>query len=1343
MHPLAPSEEERAPRRLGEEQGHGQDQSWAYSQSTNQRVAQDGGWGGGSQNQQNYHNSRGDDSNVHETHVDVNLSTLNSDNRQDQEEREQEFARQQHRRHYAGLDDEDDDAFAIGVGAEAASRGERCSRCTGRFLRRLGSCLCRCLFCGCIGKRRKFEEGSRRIYVNDAESTHELGVHATNLVSTTKYTWYDFVPKFAVEAFSKFANAYFLVVCFLQAIPDISITNGVPYNAMPLATVLLVEAVALILEDSQRQKDDIIANTSNVVRLEAEGSFRRCTWADVRVGDILCIKNREPIPADLMILATSNENGQCFVETKSLDGETNLKLRQAVSGRGIGMSGLELLALRGSIEFQQPDAIIDSFDGFVSLQTVDNVTVERTLTIENLLLRGCILRNTNVVCGIVLNCGHDTKIMMGSTGTQAKLSDLDIKVNQYLVRFLAFEVIISILAAVLSRRWFIINGQNAYYLELQSFAAKKFVTQIFTFFLLIANMIPIALYVAMKFARFFQAQVMMMDSEMWLPNEKNPDLVTPMRVRSMDLNDALGQVDHLFTDKTGTLTTNLMEFRKCSIAGKSYGLGSTSIGIKSLERKGQAAHAEELRKQTEDLPALHAQFFHFIDNPEDSLVKAMQQENQFGEGTMYEFFTALALCHEVLLERVHDEYGRFTGEIRLSAASPEDQALVSAANEFGVEFCGRNHEGDAELMVLSYRGQNSSRVRTFEILQVFDFTSSRKRMSVIARDAESHRVHLICKGGDDVMFARVRRPCGHLGATEAHLNRYAEEGLRTLVVAQRELEWEEYERWQFRFNTVKSDLDELSKRKRKEPNAIDSLMDELETNMDLLGAVAIEDRLQDEVPETLQQLSEAGMKIWMLTGDKLETALNIGYACNLFPDELQVVSFGNAAAGNVGPELAALAQSSDDREIALVLEGRAIDAALFDATEAFAKLSLTRCRAVVACRSSPLQKSALVKFIKRCKYAFRTGGQTLAVGDGANDVPMIQAAHIGVGIQAAGGMQAANSAEYSIAQFRYLSRLLLVHGRSNYRRISKLILFTFYKNIMLTSAQFLFSFANGWSGQKYYFELGVQSFNLIFTMLPSFLLAVFDKDLPDFVVLRFPEVYELGLKNQVFTSNVFWQWIWNAVWHAFIIFASVAGLWQAHNHDLWQQGCMVLSLVILVANSKIFFELSRWTYVDHCAWWLTLILWPCCALVFELPMWLRAGTEWGFVWLGVFSSVASNPTSWLVVLFAFVVCFVRDFTAKGWRRAFDARIYHVLQECLAFNKSVPTREEFFASHERGPLPSTYLPATDIPTRPPRQGEERFRQLHRMSTSISYEDEQFERRERQNSRRDAPLHIELT
>ena len=349
------------------------------------------------------------------------------------------------------------------------------------------------------------------------------------------------------------------------------------------------------------------------------------------------------------------------------------------------------------------------------------------------------------------------------------------------------------------------------------------------------------------------------------------------------------------------------------------------------------------------------------------------------------------------------------------------------------------------------------KVETHELLCILDFNNVRKRMSVIVK--YEGKIRLFSKGADNVIFERLA--AGQDAAkrrTQEHLDKFATDGLRTLVLGVRELSQEQFDDWKAEHHQAAIALENRDEK-------LDAVYNMIERDLSLIGATAIEDKLQDGVPQTIANLQLAGIKVWVLTGDKQETAINIGYSCNLLNDDMwdEPYIVDGHTSEEVMKQLAAHRRSIDthmnqtrntdalsmrtlsaasiaetEPEVsggfALVINGHSLVHALTPDLELAFLGVAEHCTAVICCRVTPLQKALVVELIKKYKEAV-----SLAIGDGANDVSMIKAADIGVGISGQEGMQAVLASDYSIAQFRYLERLLLVHGRWSYYRMCKFL----------------------------------------------------------------------------------------------------------------------------------------------------------------------------------------------------------------------------------------------------------------------------------------------------------------
>ncbi|KAG5457226.1 MAG: phospholipid-transporting ATPase 1, partial [Olpidium bornovanus] len=386
-------------------------------------------------------------------------------------------------------------------------------------------------------------------------------------------------------------------------------------------------------------------------------------------------------------------------------------------------------------------------------------------------------------------------------------------------------------------------------------------------------------------------------------------------------------------------------------------------------------------------------------------------------------------------------------------------------------------------------------------------------MSAVIRGADG-QIRIYCKGADTVILERLGGSNPFVERTLAQLEDYASEGLRTLCLAVRCIPEEEYAVWSGIYDRAATQL-------VNRQDELDKAAEIIEKDLLLLGATAIEDKLQDGVPETIHTLAQAGIKIWVLTGDRQETAINIGYSCKLIMEDYSLIICNEeshfATKDFLEKKLQAVKQASEQLDaegqelepMCLIIDGATLRYALEKEVElVFLELAMF-CKAVVCCRVSPLQKALVVKLVKK-----QAKSVLLAIGDGANDVSMIQAAHVGVGISGMEGLQAARSADFAISQFRYLRKLLLVHGAWSYQRLSKLILYSFYKNITLYMTQFWYVFFNGFSGQVIFESWTITYYNVLFTVAPPIVLGVFDQYVSARMLDRYPQMYTLGQRSE-------------------------------------------------------------------------------------------------------------------------------------------------------------------------------------------------------------------------------------
>uniref|UniRef100_A0A674BPC3 Phospholipid-transporting ATPase n=1 Tax=Salmo trutta TaxID=8032 RepID=A0A674BPC3_SALTR len=1043
-------------------------------------------------------------------------------------------------------------------------------------------------------------EDARQIFINQPQLTK----FCTNHVSTAKYNVLTFLPRFLYAQFRRAANSFFLFIALLQQIPDVSPT-GRWTTLVPLILILLVAALKEIVEDLFSALLSPCCYGYCSIAVLSLDLFSYLFSLSLLLDNFCEHYYRYILHCfDGHFLFTSEPHAMCYIETSNLDGETNLKIRQGLQVTADDKDADSLSRLSGCMECESPNRHLYDFVGVIRLEGHSPVP----LGPEQILLRGARLRNTQWVNGMVVYTGHDTKLMQNSTRPPLKLSSVEHITNTLILALFGCLLAISLVCSAGQTLWKTQHGDFAWYMDLNYGGAANFGLNFLTFIILFNNLIPISLLVTLEVIKFIQAYFINWDMDMhYEPTD------TSAVARTSNLNEELGQVKYIFSDKTGTLTCNVMQFKKCTIAGVAYGHNTDSP---EEEGFGDPTLPENLNN----------------DHPTATIIQ--------------DFLTMMAVCHTAVPEKTEDT-------IVYQASSPDEGALVRAASSLGFVFSGRTPDS----VIIHTLGTE----QRFELLNVLEFTSDRKRMSVIMR-TPSGRIRLYCKGADSVIYERLADSSKYKDITLNHLEQFATEGLRTLCYAVTNISDESYEQWAELYQRAATSLTNRALKMEESYELI-------ERNLQLLGATAIEDKLQDKVPETIETLLRADIKIWILTGDKQETAINIGHSCRLLRKNMGLLVVNEetlegtrtALSHHCGMLGEALHREND---VALVMDGETLKYALsFEVRQYFLDLALS-CKAVICCRVSPLQKSEVVDLVKRQVKVI-----TLAVGDGANDVGMIQTAHVGVGISGNEGLQAANSSDYSIAQFKYLRNLLLVHGAWNYNRVSKCILYCFYKNIVLYIIEIWFAIVNGFSGQILFERWCIGLYNVIFTAMPPLALGIFERCCKKENMLKYPELYKTSQNALGFNTKVFWAHCLNGLLHSVIlfwlpllIFQHDTVSWNGKTPDYLLLGNMVYTFVVITVCLKAGLETSSWTLFSHIAIWGSVFLWV-------LFFWLYS-TWWPVIAIapdmsGQAEMLFTSGVFWMSLLFIPVTSLLFDVAFRVVKRSFWKNLVDEVQELEA------------------------------------------------------------------------------
>uniref|UniRef100_A0A3Q3IVB8 Phospholipid-transporting ATPase n=1 Tax=Monopterus albus TaxID=43700 RepID=A0A3Q3IVB8_MONAL len=1059
-------------------------------------------------------------------------------------------------------------------------------------------------------RKRPPPEEERRVRANDREYNEKFQ-YASNCIVTSKYNIITFLPVNLFEQFQEVANTYFLFLLILQLIPQISSLSWFT-TIVPLALVLSITAVKDATDDYFRHKSDNQVNNRQSQVL-IRGSLQNEKWMNVRVGDIIKLENNQFVAADVLLLFSSEPHGLCYIETAELDGETNMKVRQSVSVTSEPGDPNNLASFDGEVVCEPPNNKLDRFCG--TLYWRDK---KYTLTNQNMLLRGCVLRNTEACYGLVIFAGPDTKLMQNSGRTKFKRTSIDRLMNTLVLWIFGFLVCMGVILAVGNAVWerevgSLFQSYLPWDPPVDNFLFSAFLS-FWSYVIILNTVVPISLYVSVEVIRLGHSYFINWDQQMFC-SQCN----TAAAARTTTLNEELGQVEYIFSDKTGTLTQNIMSFNKCSINGQTY---------------GKCTHLTH------------------------SHTKSCTYLFKVGDSHTHEFFRLLSLCHTVMSEEKSE------GELVYKAQSPDEGALVAAARNFGFMFCSRT----PGTITIREMGQPV----TYTLLAILDFNNIRKRMSVIVRNPEG-RIRLYCKGADTVLLERLH-PCNQelMNITSDHLNEYAADGLRTLALAYRDLTEDEWEAWAESHRCA-------GKATSCREDRLAATYDQIEQDMMLLGATAIEDKLQEGVPETIAILSLANIKIWVLTGDKQETAVNIGYSCKMLTDDMtEVFIISGHTVQSVRQELRSALSfelnggvkqlqcsppppsnltDNISGEFALVINGHSLAHALEADMETEFVSTACACKAVICCRVTPLQKAQVVELIKKHKKAV-----TLAIGDGANDVGMIKSAHIGVGISGQEGIQAALASDYSFSQFRFLQRLLLVHGRWSYLRMCRFLCYFFYKNFAFTMVHFWFGFFCGFSAQTVYDQYFITLYNIVYTSLPVLAMGIFDQDVPDHRSLEYPKLYEPGQLNLLFNKREFFiciaQGIYTSVVLFFVPYTVLSDATQSTGVPLADHQTFAMTTataLVIVVSVQIALGTGFWTVINH------VCVWGSLGSYFTIMFALHSQTLFRifpsqFHFVGSAQSTLLQPVVWLTIALATAICIVPVLAVRFLKLALRPRL---------------------------------------------------------------------------------------
>ncbi|KAM0714076.1 hypothetical protein Q7P37_011040 [Cladosporium fusiforme] len=788
--------------------------------------------------------------------------------------------------------------------------------------------------------------------------------------------------------------------------------------------------------------------------------------------------------------------GEAFIRTDQLDGETDWKLRLA-SPLAQTLPASEYGRIR--VVAGKPDKRVNDFVGTIELvsksrtaydppvdgsgdfASADDATANKSspLTIDNTAWANTVLASSTTVHAVVIYTGPQTRAALSTSASRSKTGLLELEINSltkilcFLTAFLSFLLV--------AFEGFDTKDGNAWYVS------------VMRFLILFSTIVPISLRVNLDMGKSVYAWFIHRDPGI-------PDTV----VRTSTIPEDLGRIEYLLSDKTGTLTRNEMELRKVHVGTVSYG-GDAMEEVTSYV-------SQAFSDNTGNVNTLFTPSSSF-----DALSGATRTRREIGI-RVRDLVLALALCHNVTPTAEEDESG--APVISYQASSPDEIAIVQWTEQVGLKLVHR----DRKSITLQFTSDGRTVVKV-EILNIFPFTSDSKRMGVVVRfqrfadgskQSDEDEIVFFQKGADTVMTSIVAAN----DWLDEETGNMAREGLRTLVVGRKPLTVQQYAAFSAAYCEASLSL------QNRDSELASVVKQHLEHNLELLGVTGVEDKLQPHVKPSLELLRNAGIKIWMLTGDKVETARCVAVSSKLVSRGQHIHTIAGLKRKDTA--LDALAPLSNRPNAALLIDGQSLALYLNHYRSTFISTAV-KLPAVIACRCSPTQKASVALLIRAY-----TKKRIACIGDGGNDVSMIQAADVGVGIVGKEGRQASLAADFSITQFAHLTKLLVWHGRNSYKRSAKLAQFVIHRGLLISVCQTVFSVGSKFEPVALYRDWLLVGYATIYTMMPVFSL-VLDRDVDEGLANLYPELYKELTSGKSLSYRTFFIWVGISVYQGLII----------------------------------------------------------------------------------------------------------------------------------------------------------------------------------------------------------------
>ncbi|KAF7113986.1 hypothetical protein CNMCM5793_006169 [Aspergillus hiratsukae] len=1034
----------------------------------------------------------------------------------------------------------------------------------------------------------------REVFVGQAQRSK----YPANIVSNAKYTPWSFLPRTLYNEFSFFFNIYFLLVALSQIIPVLRIGYMSSYIA-PLAFVVSISLGKEALDDIGRRRRDAEANSEEFSvlsfdkpagarafaapatnDLEADEVFEITKKSkDLKVGDVLKVRKNQRLPADVVILKSiSNDSvtarqsssaeiatdlirpnqesvqmpvevepsssaaadkidtsstSDTFIRTDQLDGETDWKLRfPSVLSQSLRLRDFTRLKVTASA----PDKRVNEFLGTIELgsqsgcydphvdkaqtgggaSSEDRQANSAPLTIDNTAWANTVLASNTITYAVIIYTGSQTRAALSTSPSRSKVGLLEYEINNLTKILCALTLTLSVILVALEG--FEPNNDKEWYVA------------IMIYLILFSTIIPMSLRVNLDMAKSVYSRFIQRDKDI-------PGTV----VRTSTIPEDLGRIEYLLSDKTGTLTQNEMELKKIHVGTVSYA-NDAMEEVASFVRQAFAGNT-----LTTPSAAFGAQA---------GFGAAPRTRREIGS-RVRDIVLALALCHNVTPTTDEEDGVKVTN---YQASSPDEIAIVKYTEEVGLKLSYR----DRQSIVLETTDTGSVVVRA-RILEIFPFTSDSKRMGIIVQfetadsilesSNEDTEIWFYQKGADTVMSSIVAAN-DWLDEETANM---AREGLRTLVIGRKRLSLQQFQEFSAKYKQASLAL------QGRDVGMAKVVSEHLERDLELLGVTGVEDRLQRDVKPSLELLRNAGVKIWMLTGDKVETARCVAISAKLVARGQYIHTVAKVKDPSAAQEALDFLRNKTD--CCLLIDGESLSLMLGQFRSAFISVAVLL-PAVVACRCSPTQKAEVAELIRQY-----TKKRVCCIGDGGNDVSMIQAADVGIGIVGKEGRQASLAADFSITHFHHLTKLLVWHGRNSYKRSAKLAQFIMHRGLIISACQTMYSIASHFDPKGLFINWLMVGYATVYTNAPVFSL-VFDRDVDEHLANLYPELYKELKSGRSLSYRSFFGWVLVSVYQG----AVIQGLSQILLHTISGPRLISVSFTALVINELLMVAIAVTTW---------------------------------------------------------------------------------------------------------------------------------------------------------------------